>query len=244
MTSSRATTAWLATVLAAVAVGVSHGQSPDQQIETQVTQALREEAVLRSVTVSVQEQVVTLGGPVPSLWAKETAIDAARGVEQVRFVVSDLTIARAESDASLWEQVAGRLRRYSDYTMFDQIDMGVDDGVVTLVGKVTAPFKVDDVTRLVSRVPGVREIANLVETLPVSPADDDVRAALAQQIYSHPVLSRYATRSDPPIHIIVERGRVTLIGAVGSRLERRIAETIALGAPGVLSVDNALQTTP
>ena len=236
MTSSRATTAWLATVLAAVAVGVSHGQSPDQQIETQVTQALREEAVLRSVTVSVQEQVVTLGGPVPSLWAKETAIDAARGVEQVRFVVSDLT--------SLWEQVAGRLRRYSDYTMFDQIDMGVDDGVVTLVGKVTAPFKVDDVTRLVSRVPGVREIANLVETLPASPADDDVRAALAQQIYSHPVLSRYATRSDPPIHIIVERGRVTLIGAVGSRLERRIAKTIALGAPGVLSVDNALQTTP
>ena len=98
MTSSRATTAWLATVLAAVAVGVSHGQSPDQQIETQVTQALREEAVLRSVTVSVQEQVVTLGGPVPSLWAKETAIDAARGVEQVRFVVSDLMIARAESD--------------------------------------------------------------------------------------------------------------------------------------------------
>ena len=75
MTSSRATTAWLATVLAAVAVGVSHGQSPDQQIETQVTQALREEAVLRSVTVSVQEQVVTLGGPVPSLWAKETAIE-------------------------------------------------------------------------------------------------------------------------------------------------------------------------
>ena len=66
MTSSRATTAWLATVLAAVAVGVSHGQSPDQQIETQVTQALREEAVLRSVTVSVQEQVVTLGGPVPA----------------------------------------------------------------------------------------------------------------------------------------------------------------------------------
>lgn len=244
MTSSRATTAWFATVLAAVAVGVSYGQSPDQQIETQVTQALQEEAVLRSVTVSVQEQVVTLGGPVPSLWAKETAIDAARGVEQVRFVVSVLTIARAESDASLWEQVAGRIRRYSDYTMFDQIDMGVDDGVVTLVGKVTAPFKVDDVTRLVSRVPGVREIANLVETLPASPADDDVRAALAQQIYSHPVLSRYATRSDPPIHIIVERDRVTLIGAVGSRLERRIAETIALGAPGVLSVDNALQTTP
>ena len=198
MTSSRATTAWFATVLAAVAVGGSYGQSPDQQIETQVTQALQEEAVLRCVTVSVQEQVVTLGGPVPSQWAKETAIDAARGVEQVRFVVSVLTIARAESDASLWEQVAGRIRRYSDYTMFDQIDMGVDD----------------------------------------------VRAALAQQIYSHPVLSRYATRSDPPIHIIVERDRVTLIGAVGSRLERRIAKTIALGAPGVLSVDNALQTTP
>ena len=244
MTSSRATTAWVATVLAAVAIGVSHAQSRDQQIETQVTQALREEAVLSSVAVSVQEQVVTLGGPVPSLWAKETAIDAARGVEYVRLVVSDLTIERAESDASLWEQVAGGLRRYSYYTMFDQIDMGVDDGVVTLVGKVTEPFKVDDLTRLVSRVPGVREITNRVETLPASPADDDVRAALARQIYSHPVLSRYATRSDPPIHIIVEHGRVTLTGAVGSRLERRIAETIALGVSGVRAVDNALQTTP
>lgn len=228
----------------ATTAATSYAQIPDRQIETVVRETLAEEAALRDVEVAVQEQVVTLSGTVPSLWAKDTAIQATREVEHVRLVVSDLTVARAENDGIVWEQVAEDIRRYSFYTMFDHVDVGVDDGVVTILGKVTERFKVADIGRLASRVRGVRELNNQLETLPALPADDDVRNALANQIYSHPVLSRYANYSDPPIHIIVENGRVTLTGAVGSRLERRIAETIALGVSGVLSVDNALQTTP
>ena len=228
-------------LLVAATLATSHTQTPDRQIEIQVRQQLAEEDSLRDVEVSVETQVVTLSGTVPSLWAKETAIQVALQVERVQSVVSDLAVERAEDDGAVWEEVADSIRRYSFYTMFDHVDVGVDDGVVTIRGKVTEPFKVTEIGRLASRVRGVRELNNQLEALPASPADDDVRNALASRIYSHPVLSRYANRTDPPIHIIVENGRVTLTGAVGSELEKRIAGTVARDAFGVLSVDNQLQ---
>ena len=45
---------------------------------------------------------------------------------------------------------------------------------------------------------------------------------------------------DPPLHFIVEHGRVTLTGVVLSEVERRKAEMIALSTFGVFSVDNKL----
>jgi hyperosmotically inducible protein len=45
----------------------------------------------------------------------------------------------------------------------------------------------------------------------------------------------------PPIHIVVENGRVTLTGAVGSEVERVKAGFTAGEVFGVMSVDNELQ---
>ena len=241
MTPNRSMTLAIACLLTAVTVATSYAQISDQQIETLITQKLRDETSLREVEVTVEEQVATLSGTVPSLWAKDTAIEAAFKVEGVQLVVSDLTVARAEKDDIVWEQVAKSIRRYSLYTMFDHVDMGVDDGVVTIVGKVTEAIKVADIGRLVSRVSGVRELNNHLETLPPSPVDSRVRTELANRIYNHPVLSRYANRPDPPIHIIVENGRVILTGAVNSELEKRIAGSVVRGTFGVLSIDNKLQ---
>jgi hyperosmotically inducible protein len=51
----------------------------------------------------------------------------------------------------------------------------------------------------------------------------------------------YASRVNPPIHIIVERGRVALTGAERSEVEKRKAEHIARSTFGVFSVENRLQ---
>jgi osmotically-inducible protein OsmY len=45
----------------------------------------------------------------------------------------------------------------------------------------------------------------------------------------------------PPIHIIVERGRVRLTGVVNSNVERMLARSLATGW-GELSVSNELRT--
>src|SRR3954470_10271461 len=47
--------------------------------------------------------------------------------------------------------------------------------------------------------------------------------------------------ANPPIHIVVERGRVTLTGVVQSNVERMLAQSLAAQF-GAFSVTNALKT--
>jgi len=46
---------------------------------------------------------------------------------------------------------------------------------------------------------------------------------------------------NPPIHIVVERGRVTLTGVVASNVDRMLAQSLATQF-GALSVTNELKT--
>lgn len=56
-----------------------------------------------------------------------------------------------------------------------------------------------------------------------------------------PVVLKLRDSGQPPIHIVVENGRVTLKGVVTSEVERRVAENTARGAFGVLGVENRLK---
>jgi osmotically-inducible protein OsmY len=47
--------------------------------------------------------------------------------------------------------------------------------------------------------------------------------------------------ANPPIHILVENGRVTLTGVVHSNVERAMARSLATGW-GEFSVENELRT--
>ena len=148
--------------------------------------------------------------------------------------------ASADSDKALAAQVAEKIREYSFYTIFDDVEGTVDNGVVRLTGKVTMPYKASEIAERVGRVPGVREVDNKIETLPVSIFDDELRARIARQIYRDPLFWNYGLQTNPPIHVIVEHGRVTLKGAVNSEVERRMAEVIARSS-SAFSVENKLQ---
>ena len=72
----------------------------------------------------------------------------------VKSLVPDLTVTRSESDAMLANEIAKRIRNYVFYTIYDDVEGSVHDGVVTLTGKVTMPYKASDIGDLVARVPG------------------------------------------------------------------------------------------
>jgi hyperosmotically inducible protein len=112
---------------------------------------------------------------------------------------------------------------------------------VTLTGKVTLPYKASEIGDLVARVPSVREVDNKTSTLPLSTFDDQLRATVATRIYRDPLFWNYAMQVNPPIHVVVDDGHLTLTGVVNSEVERRKAETIARSAFGVFSVDNQLR---
>jgi hyperosmotically inducible protein len=149
--------------------------------------------------------------------------------------------AQDRPDQQLAREVARQVDTYSQFTIFDDICGQVENGVVTLTGKVTMPYKKNDIDKRVRAITGVREVRNEIDVLPVSTFDEDLRKRIARAIYSNPAFWQYAARANPPIHIIVEHGRVTLSGTVNNDVERSLARSLATGF-GELSVTNALKT--
>jgi osmotically-inducible protein OsmY len=172
--------------------------------------------------------------------AQDRAALADRQVQELSNV-SHKTWSSQASDDAIANRIAGQIRRYVNYTIFDDVNISVDRGVATLSGRVTAAYKAKDMARAAARVKGVLEVNNQLSELPVSIHDDQLRRSIARQIYRDPVFSRYAIHVNPPIHIIVERGNVTLTGAVNSTLERQKAEIIARQTFGVFGVENRLR---
>ena len=127
------------------------------------------------------------------------------------------------------------------YTVFDNLAFRVEPGgTVRLLGQVVRPTLKSDAERRLKRVEGVEQIINEIEVLPVSPADDAIRLAVARNIYNSTALDRYGFQSQPPIHIIVKQGRVTLEGAVDSESDKTVAGLKAREISGVFEVKNNL----
>jgi len=161
------------------------------------------------------------------------------------FVFAALLMARPVvagqiSDSVLAERVAEIVRHYVHFGIFDDINIQVDNRSVILTGRVTMPYKRDEIAARVKKIDGVRDLTNNVEVLPVSSFDSDLRDRLARAIYGHPAFRHYASMVNPPIHIIVEHSRVTLTGAVNSEVEKMLAFSLAQ-VSGVLGVTNALK---
>ncbi len=233
-------------VILGFAASPAFGQQPaplaDSQILALITHQLNDKHI--AAHVSASRGVVTLDGMVQSLWEREEAIDISRKTHDVQTVVSSMTIARAESDRAIADKATDQVRRYAFYTLFDDISVGVLDGVVTLRGEVTMPMKISEIVNLVSRIQGVQAVNSDVRALPASAADEQLRMSVASQIYRDQMFWDYSMQNDPPIHVIVDSGKVTLIGMVQSQVERLKAENIAKNAFGVISVDNHLRVAP
>ena len=138
--------------------------------------------------------------------------------------------------------ISSEVRKYTRFTIFDDVRIGIADGGVAVVtGRVTMPFKKDDIGRIVGRVDGVSSVRNELGVLPVSPYDDVLRYRVARAIYGNSNFSHYAAMASPPIHIIVERGHVTLTGVVRSAVDRALARSLATQF-GAFSVTNDLKT--
>ena len=134
------------------------------------------------------------------------------------------------SDPELAAKVVHEVRMYSRYSIWDNVDVRVTNGNVELMGQVSQPYKKSDLQRIIDRLPGVNSVANELEVLPLSPMDDRLRIQVARAIYRDSVLSRYGLQAVPPIHIIVDNGRVTLEGVVNSEMEKNVAGIRANGA--------------
>ena len=178
--------------------------------------------------------------------------------------------AKSTGDPKVIEEIRKELLQLPYYGVFDFLAFGYDKGTVTLMGYAYRPTLKSDAERAVKRVAGVDEVKNLIEVLPVSLNDDEIRWNTYYAIYRDPFLSRYAPgggtvwghrhpfdggglrpfgpqrflgmepAGDYPIRIIVKSGKTTLLGVVDNESDKTVAGLKARQVPGTFGVENEL----
>lgn len=178
-------------------------------------------------------------------------------------VLAAIPGAQSVGECEITIAVGTALERLPGYGVFDSLAFQLERGAVTVHGYAYTPGLGSAATEAVKRLAGIEGVNDRVEELPVSASDDRIRWITFFEIYTDDVLSRYApggasgARFDVfqfgafpgtqpggyPIHIIVNGGRTTLVGAVDSALDRQLAAVRAWEVWGVFAVDNQLVTT-
>jgi osmotically-inducible protein OsmY len=224
---------------------MARADSPnDAQIEADVHKTLDNKR-FQNVNAAIHDGNVTLTGTVELYSAKEDADNRVHHVRKVKGVDNEIQVAgpRVE-DVTLRDKLAKALsydRVGYGTTAFNDITIGVQNGVVTLGGTVYGPPDKDSALGLVENTPGVKDVVDDLQVAPVSPMDDRLRLELARAIYGAPQLQRYALDPAKPIRITVINGNVTLSGVVDSKMDRDVAGLRANAVPGVFKVVNDLQ---
>jgi hyperosmotically inducible protein len=139
--------------------------------------------------------------------------------------------------------VTNKILNYVHYTIYDLVWVEVKNGKVILEGYVTMPYKSEEMAKMVKKIQGVKNVENEVETLPVSTQDQQLRQTIARRIYSDDIFFGQSVGTNPPIHVVVNNGRVILAGTVRSELHKVKAEQIARATFGVLDVENRIEVS-
>lgn len=180
------------------------------------------------------------------------------------------TSAQTVQEKSAVDEIRHELLQLPYYGVFDFLAFSYEKGAVTLEGYAYRPALKADAERAVKRVSGVDTVKNQIEELPVSFNDDELRWRTYYAIYRDPFLSRYAPgggvlwghrhsfldrglmplgpsrfpgmepAGDYPIHIVVNQGRITLLGVVDSEADKTMAGMKARQVPGSFGVENEL----
>jgi hyperosmotically inducible periplasmic protein len=149
--------------------------------------------------------------------------------KEVKSVVNLLRVVpeNPRSDADVRADVEKAVLRWERYGPFDAVGIEVRDGVVSLGGFVEDPWKRSEIESRLTRIDAIRDVINNLRVQGFSGNDVSLRTEVFAKIYGDPMFERFARQIDPPVRVYVERGRVTLVGMVGSRLEQQTVGHIA-----------------
>ena len=154
---------------------------------------------------------------------------------------AETTSEEQASNQQIAKKVRHELVTLPYYGVFDNLAYKVDASTVTLYGQVLRPSTRSDAKRRVERIKGVTRVVNNIEVLPLSSFDDSIRVRTFRVLFGKGSLYRYALGANPSIHIIVNRGHVTLEGVVANKLDKQLAFFAANEVSDVFSVTNNLR---
>jgi osmotically-inducible protein OsmY len=192
------------------------------------------------IGVAARNGVVTLSGVVGTLAEKLSAERAARRVRGVRGIAQEIVVhppaAHKHADEEIGERALSILK-WDVAVPHEQIQVKVENGVVTLTGFVTHQFQREAAERDVRRLGGVTNIVDLIGVR-LGPGEATDPGTVHEKIEN--ALRRSAELEAMHISVTVSGQKATLRGKVKSWWESRTAEAAAWAAPGVTEVDNQL----
>ena len=201
---------------------------------------------------------LTMCGEVDHISGKKLALEAVAGIPGVYRIIDKLHVHPASpmGDGELLDQVRDalvqevvlascvvRVRRkgrvetaQSPPEADGEIEIRVDDGVVTLDGDVPGPGEKRMAGVLAWWVPGSRDVIN---GLGVTPPEQDSEAAVTDAVVQ--VLEKDPFINAESIHVYTRGRIVTLTGSVPRQAERKLAEDDAWYVFGVDKVVNQIE---
>lgn len=216
----------------------------DEAIQARVEATLKAEG-LSQVSVQVKERIVTLSGIVPSLEEKHQAHGVAEDTSEVLQVNNHLTVAPSKLiDLELTRLAQRALRQQGFLDYFTWVEADCARGVVTLRGWVRDAWRPPVYESFIEHIPGIQQVKNEIKVLPQSEADERLRVDIVRAIYNDPILIRYGNRAHPPIHVIVESGKVILKGTVANAEEQKLVGKLAREKCSCAVINQLLVTSP
>jgi osmotically-inducible protein OsmY len=214
----------------------------DSDIERDVRDELKWDPDLDAtdIAVSVKGGVVTLAGYVKSYSDKYEAEAAAKRVVGVSGVANDLEVrlpsVDQRPDPDIARDAVAAVKAHMPISS-ENIKVVVQNGWVTLEGRVEWQYQRQTAENAVHRIKGVKGVTNLIQLKPrVQP--EEVKKKIEEAFRRN--------AEDDANRIIVETNgsEVILKGSVRSWIEREEAERVAWSAPGVTRVDDRIIVSP
>jgi osmotically-inducible protein OsmY len=191
------------------------------------------------VGVAVDKNVVSLTGHVNSYAEKVAVIAAAQRVKGVHAVAENIEVRYPFQKQTADDQIAKRAYDILNWDVLvpkDSVDVLVQDGWVTLSGRVDWNYSKTAAEDDVRKLSGVCGVTNKITI-----RQPDVEpSSVKKKIES--ALKRHAEIEANAIRVTVQDGnKVVLEGKVDNWDERRAVENAAWSAAGVASVEDRLK---
>jgi osmotically-inducible protein OsmY len=183
--------------------------------------------------------VVTLSGTVNTYAIKLAAEEAAQRVDGVRAVANNLSVRSplTHNDTDIAKAAADALEANIAVPP-NRIEVGVQNGEVTLRGEVDWAYQRNAGFNSVRYLRGVRNVINLIQIKQPQVSAAEVQSGIER------ALIRAAEVDADRIRVRSDDGHVFLSGSVRSWPEKREATLAAWRAKGVTKVTNNIQIRP
>lgn len=205
--------------------------------DQQITQAIENDLLLDQavsahlIDVTTDKGIVTLSGTVNQLLAKERAVRVAESIKGVLNVINQIEVNPIErADSDIKQDIKNALK-WDAATESYEIDVSVNNGVVTLSGNVQSWAEKQLAAKVAKNVHGIKNIQNNIEvTYPEERPDTEIETEIRKRMEYNPYIDEQL------INVSVNSGKVQLSGTAGSIAEKRHAYGVSW-VNGVVAVN-------